>query len=164
MCRTCSYRPLPPRADFALRVLSSCSGIRKLILFGSYPTMLPALDKMQLRQLSVDLLELFARPLFGALTHLRLLNSAPELNFGELPALTHLCLPDRSSLGLISSTLANCSRLRVLVTMFRTRSGLRSATGGRDIWLHAENFVARRRRGEIQPASRCWIEDSDVID
>ncbi|KAJ7255599.1 hypothetical protein C8J57DRAFT_1345280 [Mycena rebaudengoi] len=192
----------PPRVDFALRVLSFCSGIRKLTLFGSYPTMLPALDKMQLRQLSVDLLELFgipaidpARPLFGALTHLRLLNSAPELNFGELPALTHLCLPDRSSLGLISSTLANCSRLRVLVTMFRTRSGLRrysnldlstddprlvlmplsfeeqcvedwklSATGGRDIWLHAENFVARRRRGEIQPASRCWIEDSDVID
>ncbi|KAJ7255566.1 hypothetical protein C8J57DRAFT_1721651, partial [Mycena rebaudengoi] len=51
-----------PRADFALRVLSSCSGIRKLTLFGSYPTMLPALDKMQLRQLSVDLLELFGIP------------------------------------------------------------------------------------------------------
>ncbi|KAJ7241610.1 hypothetical protein C8J57DRAFT_1560823 [Mycena rebaudengoi] len=211
----------PPRADFALRVLSSCSGIRKLVLFGPYPTMLPALDKMQLRQLTVDLQGLFgitaidpARPLFGTLAHLRLLNSPPELNFGELPALTHLCLPDHSSLGLISSTLENCNRLRVLVSMFRTRSGVRrysnldlstddprfvlmplsleeqcvedwklGATGGMDFWFHAENFVARRRRGEIEPgmscrmrrntlltvlasflASRCWLEDSDLID
>ncbi|KAJ7255590.1 hypothetical protein C8J57DRAFT_962689, partial [Mycena rebaudengoi] len=167
----------------ALRVLSSCSGIQKLMLFGPYPIMLPALEKMQLRQLTVDLQGLFgipaidpARPLFGALTHLRLLNSPPELNFGELPALIHLCLSAHSTIGLISSTLANCSRLRMLVTMFK---GLRycktrlpiddprfvgmslsleesmedwkfGAKGGRDFWFHAEKFVASRRRGEIE--------------
>ncbi|KAJ7241613.1 hypothetical protein C8J57DRAFT_1560827 [Mycena rebaudengoi] len=176
------------RVDFALRVLSSCSGIRKLMLFGPYPIMLPALEKMQLRQLTVDLQGLFgitaidpARPLFRALTHLRLLDRPPELNFGELPALTHLCLPAHSTIGLISSTLANCGRLRMLVTMFK---GLRyckaplpiddprfvvmslsleesmedwkfGAKEGRDFWFHAEKFVASRRRGEIEPGMSC---------
>ncbi|KAJ7241561.1 hypothetical protein C8J57DRAFT_1560732 [Mycena rebaudengoi] len=209
----------PRRVDFALRALASCSGIRKLMLFEPRLTMLPALEKMKLRHLTVDLQGLFgitaidsARPLFRALTHLRLLNRPPELNFGELPALTHLCLPDYYSLGLISSTLANCSRLCVLVIMLWGRPGVHrysildlpmedlrfvlmsnsfeecmedwklGAKGGGDFWLHAENFVARRSRGEIEPgmschtrrntpltvvasflASRCWIEDSDLI-
>ncbi|KAJ7241586.1 hypothetical protein C8J57DRAFT_1560773 [Mycena rebaudengoi] len=207
-----------PCADFALRVLSSCSGIRKLMLFEPHLTMLPALEKMKLRQLTVDLQGLFcitaidsARPLFRALTHLRLLNRPPELNFGELPALTHLCLSHYYSLGLISSNLENCSRLRVLVTMFPSRprelyikihlpiddprfvvmplsfecmeDWKLSAKGGRDFGGHAENFVARRRRGEIEPgmscrtrrntpltvlasflALCCWLEDSDLID
>ncbi|KAJ7241558.1 hypothetical protein C8J57DRAFT_1526707 [Mycena rebaudengoi] len=48
----------PRRVDFALRVLSSCSGIRKLMLFGPHLTMLPALEKMKLWQLTVDLLVL----------------------------------------------------------------------------------------------------------
>ncbi|KAJ7255622.1 hypothetical protein C8J57DRAFT_1655148 [Mycena rebaudengoi] len=181
-------------------------------------TMLPALEKMQLQQLTVDLQGLFgvtaidpARPLFRALTHLRLLNIPPELNFDELPALTHLFLSDYSSLGLISSTLENCSRLCVLVATFPSRPPELyvkihlpiddprfvvmslsceecmeywkfGAKGGRDFWDHAENFVARRRRGEIEPgmschtrrhtpltviasflASRCWLGDLDLI-
>ncbi|KAJ7241542.1 hypothetical protein C8J57DRAFT_1526687 [Mycena rebaudengoi] len=207
------------RDECTLHVLSFCSGVQRLMLFGPDPTMLSALEKMQLRQLTVDLQGLFgvtaidpARPLFRALTHLRLLNSPPELNFGELPALTHLCLSAHSTIGLISSTLANCSRLRVLVTMLRNRppelygqmhlpiddprlvlmwlsfeecmeDWKLGAKGGRDFWDHAENFVSRRRRGEIEPgmscrirrntpltllasfvASRCWIEDPDLID
>ncbi|KAJ7241571.1 hypothetical protein C8J57DRAFT_1526720 [Mycena rebaudengoi] len=157
---------------------------------GDFALLLPALEKMQLRQLTVDLQGLF------------------ELNFAELPALTHLCLSAHSTIGLISFTLANCSRLHMLVTMFK---GLRycktrlpiddprfvvmslsleksmedwkfGAKGGRDFWFHAEKFVASRRRGEIEPgmscrtrrnspltvlasllAWRCWTEDSDLI-
>ncbi|KAJ7241630.1 hypothetical protein C8J57DRAFT_1560856 [Mycena rebaudengoi] len=209
----------PRRVDFALRVLSSCSGIQKLMLFGPYLTMLPALEKMQLRQLNVDFRGLFgdsaidpARPLFRALTHLRLLDLPIGLNFAELPALTHLCLPHYPKLGFFSATLANCRRLCVLVNMFWTRPGVHriskldlpiddlrfvlmsysfteiiddwklGTAGGRDFWIHAENFVSRRRRGKIEPgmscltrrntsltilasflASRFWIKRSDLI-
>jgi hypothetical protein len=139
---------------------------------------------MQLRQLTVDLQELFgitaidpARPLFRALTHLRL-NHRPELNFGELPALTHLCLPNHYDQHSISSTLANCSSLIVLIHtdwsgLIQAKKHLLiddprfvlmslsfnewmvdwklGAKGGRDFWARAENFVARRRRDEIEP-------------
>ncbi|KAJ7256087.1 hypothetical protein C8J57DRAFT_1517809 [Mycena rebaudengoi] len=36
--------------------------------------------------------------------------------------------------------------------------------GGRDFWVRAELFIAKRKRGEIQPASRYWIEDADILD
>ncbi|KAJ7241651.1 hypothetical protein C8J57DRAFT_1369050 [Mycena rebaudengoi] len=36
------------------------------------------------------------------------------------------------------------------------------ATGGNDFWARAELFIDKRRRGEIEPASRFWIEDSDI--
>ncbi|KAJ7241650.1 hypothetical protein C8J57DRAFT_1526817 [Mycena rebaudengoi] len=66
--------------NFAPRILSYCSGIQKLALFGPNPTMLPALEKMQLRQLTILHLQgLFGvavidptHLLFCALTHLRL--------------------------------------------------------------------------------------------
>ncbi|KAJ7255549.1 hypothetical protein C8J57DRAFT_1655020 [Mycena rebaudengoi] len=209
----------PRRVDFALRVLSSCSGIRKLMLFGPYLITLPALEKMQLRQLNVDLRGLFgdsaidpARPLFRALTHLHLLDYPEGLNVAELPALTHLCLPHYPELGFFSATLANCRRLCVLVNIFWTRPGVHriskldspiddlrfvlmsysftetiddwklGTAGGRDFWIHSENLVSRRRRGEIEPgmscltrrntsliilasflASRFWIKRSDLI-
>ncbi|KAF7369284.1 hypothetical protein MVEN_00256200 [Mycena venus] len=35
--------------------------------------------------------------------------------------------------------------------------------GGIDFWARADAFVAKRRRGEILPASRCWIEVDDGI-
>ncbi|KAJ7255552.1 hypothetical protein C8J57DRAFT_1655028 [Mycena rebaudengoi] len=184
----------PYRVDFALRVLSSCSGIRKLMLFEPHLTMLPALEKMQLRQLTVDLQRLFgitaidpARPLFGALTHLRLFDHPEGLNVAEFPALTHLCLSNYPELDFISATLANCRRLCVLVIMFWSQprvlryskldlliDDLRfvlmslsikecmedwklGAKGGRDFWFHTEKFVSRRRRGDIEPGMSCFI-------
>ncbi|KAF7364208.1 Tyrosinase central domain-containing protein [Mycena sanguinolenta] len=39
-------------------------------------------------------------------------------------------------------------------------AGLR---GGSDFWARADTFVAMRRRGEIEPKSRYWIEDRDGI-
>ncbi|KAJ7213763.1 hypothetical protein C8J57DRAFT_1517713 [Mycena rebaudengoi] len=36
--------------------------------------------------------------------------------------------------------------------------------GGEDFWVRAELFIAKRKRGEIQPASRYWIQDTDFSD
>ncbi|KAJ7256066.1 hypothetical protein C8J57DRAFT_1517788 [Mycena rebaudengoi] len=36
--------------------------------------------------------------------------------------------------------------------------------GGEYFWVRAELFVAKRKRGEIQPASPYWIEDADILD
>ncbi|KAJ7256222.1 hypothetical protein B0H12DRAFT_1112833 [Mycena haematopus] len=35
--------------------------------------------------------------------------------------------------------------------------------GGVDFWAAAEAFIAKKRRGEIEPNSRCWIEKEDDI-
>ncbi|KAJ7303533.1 hypothetical protein DFH08DRAFT_1089408 [Mycena albidolilacea] len=35
--------------------------------------------------------------------------------------------------------------------------------GGIDFWARADAFVAKKGRGEIQPASRCWIEPPDCV-
>ncbi|KAJ7605954.1 hypothetical protein DFH06DRAFT_254313 [Mycena polygramma] len=35
--------------------------------------------------------------------------------------------------------------------------------GGLDFWARADIFIAKKRRGEIQPTSRCWIEEADGI-
>ncbi|KAJ7241539.1 hypothetical protein C8J57DRAFT_1368824 [Mycena rebaudengoi] len=37
------------------------------------------------------------------------------------------------------------------------------AQGGKNLWARAELFIDKRRRGEIEPASRFWIEESDQI-
>ncbi|KAK7051958.1 hypothetical protein R3P38DRAFT_2603139 [Favolaschia claudopus] len=35
--------------------------------------------------------------------------------------------------------------------------------GGIDFWAQADRFIAKRRRGEIQPSTRYWIQESDGI-
>ncbi|KAK7052025.1 hypothetical protein R3P38DRAFT_3305899 [Favolaschia claudopus] len=35
--------------------------------------------------------------------------------------------------------------------------------GGMNFWARADRFIAMKRRGEIKPASRCWIEDTDGV-
>ncbi|KAJ7621459.1 hypothetical protein FB45DRAFT_141427 [Roridomyces roridus] len=43
-------------------------------------------------------------------------------------------------------------------------SGARARVqGGWDFWKRAEAFVEKKRRGEVKPESRCWIEESDMI-
>ncbi|KAJ6482717.1 hypothetical protein C8R45DRAFT_1150300 [Mycena sanguinolenta] len=43
------------------------------------------------------------------------------------------------------------------------RGWVAETRGGIDFWARAEAFVAKKRRGEIQPTSRCWIEVRDGI-
>ncbi|KAJ7489138.1 hypothetical protein FB451DRAFT_1223842 [Mycena latifolia] len=140
------------------------------------------------RSESVDL----AHPAFTCVTHLQsiinysLSKDLPGADFALLPALTHLALwqlSEDSATGLLS----NCAKLEVLVDMrgAMARENLPSIDDARflyastshddvldwvigtrdgvDFWVRAERFVAKRRRGEIKPSSRCWIEDGDGI-
>ncbi|KAJ7213795.1 hypothetical protein C8J57DRAFT_1483330 [Mycena rebaudengoi] len=167
--------------------------------------MVPALEAMQLRRLSVVLLDLVesspvdpSRPLFRTLTHLDLWDSDTEfltgLPFAQLPALTHLSISNlhTENSPFIVSTLRDCTRLCVLVSMqtgpfepdnetHHSVDDLRfvlmwlsndeyiedwkvGVDGGKDFWVREELFVAKRKRGEIQPASRYWIQHTDFSD
>ncbi|KAJ7255764.1 hypothetical protein C8J57DRAFT_1518054 [Mycena rebaudengoi] len=52
-------------------------------------------------------------------------------------------------------------RFVMIVVMRYLEDWLVGANGGTDFWVRAELFVAKKRRGEIQPATRCRIEESD---
>ncbi|KAJ7213780.1 hypothetical protein C8J57DRAFT_288477 [Mycena rebaudengoi] len=93
--------------EWPLRILSLCSGIRNLTLFYANSAMVTALEVMELRRLSVVLLDLIDE-------------YAKDWKVG--------------------------------------------VEGGRDFWVRAELFVAKRKHGEIQPASRYWIQDTDFND
>ncbi|KAJ6476346.1 hypothetical protein C8R45DRAFT_1009708 [Mycena sanguinolenta] len=118
-------------------------------------------------------------PVFHTITHMDILdnftieNNVVIAGLAVLPCLTHLCL-DRSTLGHIPRILARCAHLQVLV--FRTfrakevadnppttdvrfvviqiggywkdwKVGIR---GGIDFWAAADEFVARKRLGDIE--------------
>ncbi|KAJ7257029.1 hypothetical protein C8J57DRAFT_1649182 [Mycena rebaudengoi] len=131
-------------------------------------------------------------PMFRELTHLRVQNVSEECSFTEFPALTHLCFNAQVGGGaLVASTLEHCSKLRILVGVFwgqrsielwdQSTEDLRlvlmctarkeeiiadrqaAVQGESGMWARAERYITKRRRGEIQPPSRCWIEDSDLI-
>ncbi|KAJ7255977.1 hypothetical protein C8J57DRAFT_1186198 [Mycena rebaudengoi] len=191
--------------EWPLRILSLCSGIRNLTLFYANSAMVTALEIMELRRLSVVLLDLIggssvdpARPLFRTLTHLDLWDAdiefLTEMPFAQFPALTHLSVNhlDAEYSPFLSSTLRHCTRLCVLVNMQMSpfdpdneahhsvddprfvlmwlsndeyaEDWKVGVEGGKDFWVHAELFVAKWIRGEIQPASRYWIEDTDFSD
>ncbi|KAJ7813866.1 hypothetical protein B0H14DRAFT_2851827 [Mycena olivaceomarginata] len=105
-----------------------------------------------------------------------------------LPLLTHLAFIDLDD-TVVANILATCPKLLVLVSMHGDGLALRSAIadrdprfvsmvlstqdyvldwqtgirGGMDFWARADAFVAKKRRGEIEPKSRHWIEDGDGI-
>ncbi|KAJ7303524.1 hypothetical protein DFH08DRAFT_55270 [Mycena albidolilacea] len=92
--------------------------------------------------------------------------------------------------ALAQEILATCKSLRVFVFRpLRTQGGLKSlpsiddirfvymdlqypdfadgwiaqTRGGTDYWARADAFVERKRHGEIEPASRCFIQPADDI-
>ncbi|KAJ7176961.1 hypothetical protein C8R46DRAFT_1077865 [Mycena filopes] len=103
------------------------------------------------------------------------------------PALTHLALYDCSASA--TAVLAKCTMLELLVDApcddpksrhlyvaddlrfvsialsdaDYARDWIIGTQGGRDFWARGDMFVAKRRRGEIEPSSRYWIEDGDGI-
>ncbi|KAJ7489135.1 hypothetical protein FB451DRAFT_1125383 [Mycena latifolia] len=188
-------------------ILSACTGIRWLALLNCPgPAMLPSLEVIQPRRLSISLWTLFgdlegsdcnlAHPAFAFVTHLQSFDISSFVkyfswsDFALLPALTHLALWKLSEANL-TVVLSSCARLEVLVDMrwAKDRADLPSVDdarfvcvspyhdndvdcqwvigtarrGGVDFWVRAERFVAKKRRGEIKPSSRCWIEDEDGI-
>ncbi|KAF7364150.1 hypothetical protein MSAN_01074200 [Mycena sanguinolenta] len=109
-----------------------------------------------------------------------------------LPALTHLASLELSY-DVAVAILGMCQKLQVLINMYPSHNTIwptLSATvhdweprflamalttedyildweaglrGGSDFWARADVFVAMRRRGEIEPESRYWIEERDGI-
>ncbi|KAJ7111323.1 hypothetical protein C8R44DRAFT_985491 [Mycena epipterygia] len=110
-------------------------------------------------------------------------------NFGLLPALTHLSLLKFRDSDVGTVLLSQCRKLEVLIRMAGSAphpSDLPSiddvrfvsmvvpdrdyegdwiigTKGEMDFWARADAFVAKRRRGEVKPDSRYWIEDGDGI-
>ncbi|KAF7369319.1 hypothetical protein MVEN_00260100 [Mycena venus] len=118
--------------------------------------------------------------------------SSSWTTLGLLPGLTHLAFLELCESALIAEILVTCTKLKVLIGMHseappswedmpnipvdeaRFVSMAVSTTdyimdwevgtkGGMDFWARADAFVAKRRRGEIEPRSRHWIEDRDEI-
>ncbi|KAJ7282382.1 hypothetical protein C8J57DRAFT_1463116 [Mycena rebaudengoi] len=115
-----------------------------------------------------------------------------KLPIAALPALTHLCVHGDHTSSFLLSMLKKCDKLHILVHMYWTQQDLRKrpeavpdfvdqrlvlivldkniedwaagAKGGQDFWTRADKFVAKKRRGEIKPVSRCWIVEEDLID
>ncbi|KAJ6564571.1 hypothetical protein B0H19DRAFT_1068108 [Mycena capillaripes] len=105
-----------------------------------------------------------------------------------LPLLSHLALFHYCA-EVAPDVLAPCRNLEVLVCMHtsydlerrnlssvedirfvhmapnqnRAHDWLTGVEGGMDTWARADAFAAKRRRGEIKPSSRCWIEEGDGI-
>ncbi|KAJ7256099.1 hypothetical protein C8J57DRAFT_1517822 [Mycena rebaudengoi] len=170
--------------EWSLRTLSLYSGIRNLTLFyadsGMAPPSTPprplfqTLTHLNLWDSNRQFLTELPFAQFSALTHLSVNNLNPQFS----PFLT--------------STLRNCARLCVLVNMWLipfepgnethhsvddprfvlmwlsndeyTEDWKVGVEGGNDFWIRAELFIAKRKRAEIQPASRYWIVDDDSID
>ncbi|KAJ7464163.1 hypothetical protein FB451DRAFT_1264775 [Mycena latifolia] len=134
-------------------VLRHCSGIVNLFIDGVHPDVCGSADSVE--------------------------SWAP---LASLPALTHLCLSESMATALLSGVVATCPNLLVALTMIddlEDESALfvgtlqtitdprvvvtsltkycdHWAAGARDsddMWVHAEKFLARKRRGEI-PSTR----------
>ncbi|KAJ7488929.1 hypothetical protein FB451DRAFT_1552873 [Mycena latifolia] len=114
----------------------------------------------------------------------------PWTNLAQLSALTHLAFTDLTTYA-ATKILCNCSDIKVLVDMCHfgypldrgqlprmddprlvcvslsyhdyTSDWVAGTMGEADFWVRAERFVVKKRRGEIEPSSRCWIEDEDGI-
>ncbi|KAJ7633874.1 hypothetical protein DFH06DRAFT_1479455 [Mycena polygramma] len=121
--------------------------------------------------------------LFHSVTHLDLIGTEGIADLigdlPKLPLLTHLCLDSDLREELLLSVLADCPRLKLLLVQSYYPPGpftyqihdMRfvlgkcddywaeweaSAKGLADFWSEAEDFVIRRRNGEIE-ATRYWL-------
>jgi hypothetical protein len=218
-----------PHAECTMLLLSLCSGISRLTLFDPKPAMLPFLDSMRVKHLSISLAQLSGhpsglpeidpgRPLFQAITHLELWDTSPLVAgtpIAQLPALTHLCVAEQHGLLPLLSFLKKSDKLCVLVNVYcfqvefekvqqdfvddprlvlmklnfqgYVADWVAGAKGGQAFWRRAEKFIAKKKRGEIEPGrlppipppfslttnhhyysrlavSRCWIVEEDLID
>ncbi|KAJ7182944.1 hypothetical protein C8R43DRAFT_17476 [Mycena crocata] len=118
----------------------------------------------------------------------------PGPNLALVPGLTHLSLFQLNDPLVAVNLLQQCKRLQVLIGMYshslpeRKFGGPGPATDdprllsilmtdkdyeedwfvgtrdGMDFWARADAFVAKKRRGEIKPGFRCWIEKADGIE
>ncbi|KAJ7464152.1 hypothetical protein FB451DRAFT_454654 [Mycena latifolia] len=126
----------------------------------------------------------FGDPLFLSVTHLDIyVGYLDEMDKWEnwshlssLPALTHLSLSEELSNAILPRVVAECANLLLVLTLVSLRpeeptvpdprvvvtplaeyraDWIKGAWGGDDMWARADEFLARKRRGEIP--STCFI-------
>ncbi|KAJ7230842.1 hypothetical protein B0H12DRAFT_1263872 [Mycena haematopus] len=113
-------------------ILSRCSAVQNLALYGGDLRVLPFLSAMPLRRLSTALEDFlfpwvaidFTDPPFSSLTHLQLRDDLDEAQWEEwrglamIPKLTHLAFALEKSLSIFQNTLTACPRLQVLIYLY----------------------------------------------
>ncbi|KAJ7097525.1 hypothetical protein C8R44DRAFT_811548 [Mycena epipterygia] len=135
----------------------------------------------------------FSISLFSTITHLDVFYThiGEQMSVAGLaacPALTHLHLYMEKP-NTLHEILLVCKKLQVLIhtvthslqagtstikdvrlvslertgNIFDAGDWKAGTRGERNSWARAELFVTKRRRGEVHPASRSWIEASDMI-
>ncbi|KAJ6482575.1 hypothetical protein C8R45DRAFT_1001916 [Mycena sanguinolenta] len=109
----------------------------------------------------------------------------------QFPVLTHVTMRE-GSVWLARNILSVCKKLQVLILLqlyykaymkaedfpsieddrllymlaqdvWNEEHWVTGSNRGVDFWASAEAFIAKKRRGEIAPNSRCWIEKEDGI-
>ncbi|KAJ6482602.1 hypothetical protein C8R45DRAFT_1215357 [Mycena sanguinolenta] len=172
------------RDNILAQVLPACSGIHNLVLGTNSPalgSLLPTLAAMQPRRLTLarkPSLDSHA-PMFTFLTHFHILRSSLPADGGafpsflaHLPALTYFAIILRSTVLILiansSTSLAHLPSVddpRFLYQWVRFYAfidvWIPETRGGIDFWARGDAFVAKKRRGEIQPVSRCRIDVGD---
>ncbi|KAJ7762968.1 hypothetical protein B0H16DRAFT_1528355 [Mycena metata] len=129
----------------------------------------------------------FRHQLFNSVTHLSVYDGPDDfiyVGIPTLPALTHLSMKKTVLGGALRTLLTKCTRLQVFVSVWPSAESrsVRSlavsspdprfvmvafddywgdwqagAEGRMDLWVMAENFIAKKRRGHI-PESRCFMD------
>ncbi|KAJ7617701.1 hypothetical protein DFH06DRAFT_1342848 [Mycena polygramma] len=167
--------------------LQSCPGITTLAILGNVlgPYLLPILGAMQIQRLSLDVGQLFRdeasgeeepinleHPLFSTVTHLDVFDDFetfvddPEVasewvqSLCALPALVAFPATEiDDAKGYMEYVAPDVTDMRFVVATYADYydDWETGARGGHDIWAHAEEFIARKRRGEVE-ASDHFLE------
>ncbi|KAJ7605437.1 hypothetical protein DFH06DRAFT_1252831 [Mycena polygramma] len=192
----------------AASLLSKCSQIVTLVIGGDADReLLDSLDEMHPKKLEILVprghasdwgVVILKSPIFLSVTHLSLaLELCPSqwsnwASLASLPALTHLSLSNNLSHDVLPAVLAECPRLRLLITPFWGNHSRDRAIGfarrlivrdprivvmliddylkdwgigtqgGADYWVRGEKFVARKREKGETEAIRYFLDDIKV--
>ncbi|KAJ7882118.1 hypothetical protein B0H13DRAFT_1891044 [Mycena leptocephala] len=166
-------------------ILSVCSGVKSLALFQRPGPLTPALGAM--RPLPpiftfVTHLDLYTSiqegagnivghlALFPALTHLAgfysgynvfaVLERCPKL---EALIDMHPPLPQWAQIPIEDPRFVSMEVSHECHAKEYANAWVMGTRGGMDFWARADAFIAKKRRGEITPSTRCWIEEADGI-
>jgi len=129
----------------------------------------------------------FTHRVFATITHFEVFDDAIEREIWSglalLPSLTHLCFNYDGPVDVWLDLLATCKSLRVLVVLDRslahselakdprfvamgcaleTKDWRMGAHTGIDYWSRAEDFIAKRRSGELDPLQYTIEEDASM--
>ncbi|KAJ7137581.1 hypothetical protein C8R43DRAFT_1132176 [Mycena crocata] len=164
-------------------VLSQCTGIENLWIRHDLDNLIPLFARLSLKHLYADIRPLLpalspSHPFFSQITHLELIGGSVDPSpkemgiwsgLAHLPRLTHLSFNDDDFIDICSPLLQSCKFLVVLICLemasVDTEADDRAmgTHAGVDYWTRAEDFVAKRRSGEMDALKFRISEDSSEL-